>query len=199
MSLVLRLDYGETSFLFTGDAERGEEQDLLAAGRPLGCTVLKVGHHGSATSTTYPFLRAVMPQFAVISAGADNPYGDPTDEVLSRLRDAGTTVFRTDLQGDIECRSDGKTVTFTVQKNADTDTLAPRLAQLPQLTQAPAADSGTAQPEAQAYVLNTNTHKFHYPWCPSVKRIKDKNRQDYTGTRDELIAQGFDPCGRCTP
>ena len=102
-SIVFRIVYGSTSFLFTGDAEREEEQDILDAGYSLSSTVLKVGHHGSENSTTYPFLREVMPQYAVISVGADNSYGHPTEETLSRLRDAGVTVYRTDMQGNIIC------------------------------------------------------------------------------------------------
>ena len=77
-SIVLKVSFGATSFLFTGDAERAEEQDLLNAGVSLQSTVLKVGHHGSDTSTSYPFLRAVAPQYAVISVGAGNSYGHPT-------------------------------------------------------------------------------------------------------------------------
>lgn len=111
-SIVLRIVYGEVSFLFTGDMERDAENDLLDAGVTLQSTVLKVGHHGSNTSTSYRFLREVAPTYAVISVGADNNYGHPTDEVLSRLRDADVTLYRTDLQGDILCTSDGKTVTF---------------------------------------------------------------------------------------
>lgn len=123
-SIVLKLSFGATSFLFTGDAERAEEQDLLNAGVNLQSTVLKVGHHGSDTSTSYPFLRAVAPQYAVISVGTGNSYGHPTEAVLSRLRDAGVTPFRTDLQGEITAVSDGQTVNFSVAKNAAAETLA---------------------------------------------------------------------------
>ena len=123
-SIVLKVSFGATSFLFTGDAERAEEQDLLSAGVNLQSTVLKVGHHGSDTSTSYPFLRAVAPQYAVISVGAGNSYGHPTEAVLSRLRDAGVTTFRTDLQGEITAISDGQTVNFSVAKNAEAETLA---------------------------------------------------------------------------
>ena len=123
-SIVLKVSFGATSFLFTGDAERAEEQDLLSAGVNLQSTVLKVGHHGSDTSTSYPFLRAVAPQYAVISVGAGNSYGHPTEAVLSRLRDAGVTTFRTDLQGEITAVSDGQTVNFSVAKNAAAETLA---------------------------------------------------------------------------
>lgn len=123
-SIVLKVSFGATSFLFTGDAERAEEQDLLSASVNLQSTVLKVGHHGSDTSTSYPFLRAVAPQYAVISVGAGNSYGHPTEAVLSRLRDAGVTTFRTDLQGEITAISDGQTVNFSVAKNAAAETLA---------------------------------------------------------------------------
>ena len=120
-SIVLRIVYGETSFLFTGDAEREVEQKLLDSGVDLSATVLKVGHHGSRSSTSYVFLREIMPEYAVICVGKDNDYGHPTSDVLSRLRDADVTTFRTDMQGDILCVSDGKTVTFTVSKNANAD------------------------------------------------------------------------------
>lgn len=123
-SIVLKVSFGATSFLFTGDAERAEEQDLLNAGVNLQSTVLKVGHHGSDTSTSYPFLRAVAPQYAVISVGAGNSYGHPTEAVLSRLRDAGVTTFRTDMQGEITAVSDGQTVNFSTAKNTTAETLA---------------------------------------------------------------------------
>ncbi len=112
-SIVLKVTYGQTAFLFTGDAEYPVEQTLLDRGYDPSATVLKVGHHGSASSTSYRFLNAVMPQYAVISVGAGNSYGHPDDTVLSRLRDADVTVYRTDLDGDLYCTSDGKKVTFT--------------------------------------------------------------------------------------
>ena len=114
-SIVLRIVYGKTSFLFTGDAGREEEADILEMGYDLESTVLKVGHHGSNTSTTYPFLREVMPAYAVISVNEDNPYGHPDDNVLSRLRDAGAAVFRTDRHGTVTCVSDGEAVSFTTE------------------------------------------------------------------------------------
>ena len=120
-SIVMRIVYGETSFLFTGDAEREVEQTLLNSGVNLKSDVLKVGHHGSDTSTTYPFLREIMPQYAVISVGTGNTYGHPTEATLSRLRDADVVTFRTDKQGDILCVSDGRTVTFTPSRNANAD------------------------------------------------------------------------------
>ena len=115
-SLVLAVDYGQTTFLFTGDMEREAKLDLVESGVDLSATVLKVGHHGSSSSTCYPFLREVMPQYAVISVGENNSYGHPNEEVLSRLSDADSTVYRTDLSGTIIAHSDGTTVTFETER-----------------------------------------------------------------------------------
>lgn len=125
-SLVIRIVYGDTSFLFTGDAEYDDEQAAIASGTELKSTVLKVGHHGSSSSSSYNFINAASPEYAVISVGNDNTYGHPAERVLNRLGDAGVTVFRTDMQGDIHCTSDGKTVRFDVHRNADADTLSSR-------------------------------------------------------------------------
>ena len=116
-SIVLRIQYGSTSFLFTGDMESTSEADLVDSGARLSATVLKVGHHGSDSSTSYRFLREVLPDYAVISVGSDNKYGHPTETVLSRLEDAETTIYRTDLQGTVIAESDGTIVTFHTEKN----------------------------------------------------------------------------------
>lgn len=123
-SIVTRITHGNNSFLFMGDAEREVEQYLINSGAAQKATVLKVGHHGSDTSSGYQFLWNVMPEYAVISAGKGNSYGHPHDEVLSRFRDADVTLFRTDMQGDIICTSDGSSVSFTVSRNAGADTFS---------------------------------------------------------------------------
>lgn len=277
-SIVLRIAYGNTSFLFTGDAEFEEEGTLLDAGCSLASTVLKVGHHGAYYSTGYRFLEAVSPAFAVISCG-ENEYGHPAEGTLRRLRDAEVTLYRTDLQGTVTCTSDGNEVTFSVERDPDADTFqagqtpartlpetagedeadpdgdsgmiefvllpadsgtepgegtmpgetedgtADDLPDAPQTEENapsggnddPAGDrtsssldpaesgeaaenrSGPAESTARAYVLNTNRKKFHYPDCSDVSRIKDTNRQDYTGTREEIIGMGYSPCGHCHP
>ena len=115
-SIVLKVTYGKTSFLFTGDAEREEEESILQSGADLRSTVLKVGHHGSYTSSSYPFLREVMPQISVISVGKDNTYGHPSENVLSRLSDVGSEIYRTDLNGDVVITSDGENVYAKTQK-----------------------------------------------------------------------------------
>ena len=116
-SIVLRIVYGQTSFLFTGDAEKAVEDVLIDSNFPLKSTVLKVGHHGSDSSSSYQFLREVMPEYSVICVGKGNSYGHPTNDVLSRLRDADVTLYRTDMHGDVICTSDGKTVSFQTAKN----------------------------------------------------------------------------------
>lgn len=117
-SIVLRVTYADRSFLFTGDAERGAEEVLLEeCPELLKSDILKVGHHGSDSSTTYPFLRKVLPDIAVISCGTGNKYGHPTDDTLSRLRDEEATVYRTDIHGDITMWYDEGEWFITTQKN----------------------------------------------------------------------------------
>ena len=115
-SIVLKITYGNTSFLFTGDAESDEEEEILNSGADLKSTVLKVGHHGSRTSTSYPFLREVMPQYAVISVEKGNSYGHPNEETLSKLSDAGVEAYRTDESGDIVMTSDGNSINIVTAK-----------------------------------------------------------------------------------
>lgn len=110
-SIVVRLTYGKNVFLFTGDAEAPEEADMLSGHPNLKCDVLKVGHHGSDTSSTSAFLDAVKPRFAVVSVGAHNRYGHPGAAVIARLKQIGAQVYRTDQNGAVTCDSDGDTLT----------------------------------------------------------------------------------------
>ncbi len=106
-SIVLRLDFGETSFLFTGDVYKSVEKELIERGINIGSDVLKIGHHGSKTSTAEEFVRKVLPEMAVISVGKNNSYGHPHPETLVTLGKYGINVFRTDLDGNIKIVSDG--------------------------------------------------------------------------------------------
>ena len=179
-SIVLRIDYGETSFLFTGDMEKGAEADLLDSGANVRATVLKAGHHGSDTSSSYRFIREVSPKYAVLSVGTGNKYGHPSDEVLSRFRDAGTEVYRTDMQGHVIAVSDGKTVTFRTEKEADT------------------ATNPTGNSTLQTYIGNESSMKFHLPDCASVKNIRE-DKQVVFFSRVQALLAGYEPCGRCNP
>lgn len=174
-SLVCRADYGDTSFLFTGDMERQAEEDLVDSGADLKADVLKVGHHGSSTSTGDDFLSLCHPEWAVISCGTDNSYGHPHKETLSRLQDADVTVYRTDLLGTLIAESDGKEITF------NTDVPVPEQTQQTEASQ-------------EQYIGNLNSHKFHLPTCSSLP--EEKNRI-YFSSYDEAIAQGYSPCGSC--
>jgi competence protein ComEC len=109
-STVLRLEYGQVSFLITGDIQRETECELTRERAPLASTVLKVAHHGSDTSTTPEFLAVVSPDLAVISVGIDNGFGLPDGDVLSRLEEkvGAGNVYRTDTQGTIEFITDGQ-------------------------------------------------------------------------------------------
>jgi competence protein ComEC len=112
-SVIGKLIYGETSFLLTGDAPtRAEEQIVWQDGERLDVDVLKVGHHGSKTSTSEDLLKVATPAYAVISVGSKNTYGHPTPLVLGRLAAAGATILRTDQMGSIVMESDGKQVTL---------------------------------------------------------------------------------------
>lgn len=113
LSLIIKVTYGDTSLLITGDAEWEAEHDLLDAGVDVSANVLRVGHHGSNTSTSYQFLRAVAPQYGIISVGKDNTYGHPDEETLSRLEDADVIVMRTDQLGTIVCYSNGTELIFS--------------------------------------------------------------------------------------
>ena len=111
-SAVLRLTFGKITFLFTGDAGEISESEMLKSGQNVKADVLKVGHHGSSTSTSSAFLKAVSPKYAIISVGAGNDYGHPAASTLSKFSGSGVQVFRTDQDGTIVATCDGETVTF---------------------------------------------------------------------------------------
>lgn len=116
VSVVARYVYGKVSFWIAGDCSKEAEKDLLASKRVEKTTVYKVSHHGSSTATTQKFLDALSPEYCVISLGADNSYGHPHKEVSKRLNKAGMPVYRTDLNGTVTARTDGKEITFVTQK-----------------------------------------------------------------------------------
>ena len=116
-SAVLKVTHGSKSFLFTGDAESKSEKDMVATyASSLKSDVLKPGHHGSKTSSSQPFLDAVKPSIAVISAGAGNRYGHPTQETLSKLNAMSINVYRTDLNGTVIINSDGSNISIRTER-----------------------------------------------------------------------------------
>jgi len=117
-SAVVKLEYGAKAFLFTGDAETVSENEILSKGVNLKANVLKVGHHGSDSSTSIAFLNTVQPEIAVICVGEGNTYGHPKPEVISRLLDKGIQIYRTDHVGHIIIGSNGQTLTIQTQKES---------------------------------------------------------------------------------
>jgi len=109
-SIVAKLIFGENSFLFTGDAYQSVEKKLVSRGWGLNSDVLKVGHHGSKTSTSEEFIKQVSPEIAVISVGKDNPYQHPHQETLDTLEKYGIKILRTDKEGDIKIISNGESL-----------------------------------------------------------------------------------------
>jgi competence protein ComEC len=188
-SAVIRLVFGNTSFLFMGDAEAASENHITA---DVSADVLKVGHHGSRTSTSAAFLRRVAPSHAVISVGR-NSYGHPTDDVLSRLDDAGVKVYRTDMVGTIIFTSDGESI--IVDKSPT-----------PYQPQAPMTDdddgelgAGGGEAEnnsasADIVVFITRTgQRYHNDGCRHLSQSRIET------TLSDAKAQGLTACGTCRP
>ena len=204
-SIVLKIEYGKTSFMLMGDAETDEENEIMSSGVDTRCTVLKVGHHGSSSSTSYHFLREAEPKYAVISVGTGNSYGHPTEQTLSRLLDADVKTYRTDMQGDIICKSDGKNVEFTTERNKDADTLkdagdGQKSSETENtVTSETSSGSNDDADTESSYVLNTSSHKFHRPDCDSVSKMSDSNKKVVSESREKIISEGYKPCKRCNP
>jgi competence protein ComEC len=114
-SLVLRISYGTIDFLMTGDLGGEGEDGLIRSGYTLDAEILKVGHHGSASSTSPAFLERVRPEMGVIFVGEDNPYGHPHQETLDLLKESGVTVYRTDRDGTVVVRTDGLSYSVKTQ------------------------------------------------------------------------------------
>ena len=111
-SITAHLQYGQISFIFTGDIEESAEREIVETGIDIKSTVLKVAHHGSRTSTNDYFLEAVNPEVAIIQVGEDNRFGHPAPEVINRLQENNIDIYRNDLNGDIVINTDGETYTI---------------------------------------------------------------------------------------
>lgn len=111
-SIVLKLKFGNTNFIFMGDAENISEGEILAKQLDIKADVIKIGHHGSSSSTSQKFLDKVSPKYAVISVGKNNDYGHPHQSTMDKLKTKGIIVYRTDENGSIVATSDGQTITF---------------------------------------------------------------------------------------
>lgn len=211
-SIAFVIRHGKDSFIFTGDAEVAAENDIVNNGLDISADVYYVGHHGSHTSSTQEFLDKVNPKYAVISCAKSNDYGHPHIETMEKLKVMDVSLFRTDDQGTIIGYSSGNGITFNVDPSDNWASGDSELNESASTQVKKAMAEATAavqeeklveeQPEEKnevTYVLNTNSMKFHKPNCDSVTDMKEKNRQDVTLSRDEVIELGYKPCGRCNP
>ncbi len=198
-SIMLMIRYGETSFLFTGDAEREAEQALLDSGAELKADVLKLGHHGSDTSTSYPFLREVMPEYAVISVGEGNSYEHPEEGTLSRLRDADCKILRTDLNGDIIISSDGEELTVTTDKTATEEQLLTPGGKTQSIAKPGAGESPeptpaeTEQPQSRDTMVWIPKTGSKYHSDPECSNMKDPTQVSLS----QAESMGYTPCKKC--
>ena len=190
-SVVVMVQYGTTRFLFTGDMESSAEADLVASGADLRCDVLKVGHHGSDTSSSAGFLSAVSASYGVISVGVNNTYGHPGSAALTRLGNAGMTLYRTDLLGTVIISSDGTSLSFP-----DGSTSTGGGFEVPDVTeptQPEETEPSETEPEV-CFIGHKTSKKLHLPTCRSLP--SEANRV-YFYSYDEAIAAGYTHCGIC--
>ena len=222
-SIVLKMTYGNTSFIFTGDAESSSEIDVVNRGYNLSADVLKVGHHGSSTSTSSSFLQAVSPKYAVISVGSGNKYGHPAQDTLIKLAETNTNVYRTDESGTIIAKSDGQRITFdkkaSEMKKEEYPSKLPKATEAPKVTEAPKATEAPKVTEASKATevpkpepTKEETQKaVETPVTDNVEEVYITNtgskyhRESCSSLRKSKIpislkkakSDGYGPCGRC--
>jgi len=185
MSAVVALSYGETTFIFEGDAEEEAEtaMTLTSSLQLPDCDVLKVAHHGSSSSTTTSFLEMVSPEIAVICVGAGNSYGHPTESTLDRLAAAGAEVYRTDQHGTVTITTDGLALKVETEKTpaSSSETVVP-------------VAPTTPKPSSDVTVYITKTgEKYHTGSCRYLSKSK------IPITLKDAKARGYGPCSVCKP
>ena len=204
-SVVIRLVNGNNSFMFMGDAEETSEQDMISTGMNLDCDVLSLGHHGSASSTSWDLLEAASPSWAVISCGLNNSYGHPAAETMGKLSDMDIPVFRTDDQGTVIALSDGNTISWTQEPCNDytsgsekqsTDSSADQSEQDTNdaaATESCAAQTDTSDTQGRMVWISATGSKYHsIPDCGNMN--PNKATQE---TESQALSQGYEACKKC--
>ena len=208
-SLVIKLENGSNSFIFTGDAEETSEQDMISTGMNLDCDVLSLGHHGSASSTSWDLLEATTPSWAVISCGQDNSYGHPAASTMEKLSDMDIPVYRTDDQGTIIALSDGDTISWNQepcndytagdakQQSANSDTSQAAQYSSGNTASAPAAETETpdtsSDTQGRTVWISATGSKYHSrPDCGNMN--PNKATQE---TEAQALSQGYEACKKC--
>lgn len=204
-SVVIRLVNGNNSFMFMGDAEETSEQDMISTGMNLDCDVLSLGHHGSASSTSWDLLEAASPSWAVISCGLNNSYGHPAAETMGKLSDMDIPVFRTDDQGTVIALSDGNTISWNQEPCNDytsgsekqsADSSADQSEQDMNdaaATESYAAETDTSDTQGRMVWISATGSKYHsIPDCGNMN--PDKAMQE---TESQALSQGYEACKKC--
>ena len=204
-SVVIRLVNGNNSFMFMGDAEETSEQDMISTGMNLDCDVLSLGHHGSASSTSWDLLEAASPSWAVISCGLNNSYGHPAAETMGKLSDMDIPVFRIDDQGTVIALSDGNTISWNQEPCNDytsgsekqsTDSSADQSEQDTNdaaATESYAAETDTSDTQGRMVWISATGSKYHsIPDCGNMN--PDKAMQE---TESQALSQGYEACKKC--
>ncbi len=174
-SAVIKITHGKMRFLFMADAETENEEQLGG----VSAEFVRVGHHGSNTSSGAEFVRRVGAKIAVVSVGKGNSYGLPKDKILKRWQDMGATLYRTDEMGSMTFVSDGQNI--SVGETVYT---------------------GTAENKEEiegAWILNTSSQKVHSPDCSSISKIKAENKETTNKALAVLLKEGYTLCGSCKP
>lgn len=208
-SIILQIQHFDTKYLFASDVKAEEEGALCKRyGEALKSDVLFIGNHGSSISSSDAFLDTANPKIAILSVDGNDGSGLPESKVLDALHQRNIDLYRTDCNGDIKLVSDGKSINISTAKKANLNQLlTPGFVPTPEPTPTPTPTPEPTpepvmeeqKPIEQYYIINTNTGKFHYPTCRSIKRMKDKNKLEFTGTRDDVLARGYSPCMICNP
>ncbi|MCB2297074.1 ComEC/Rec2 family competence protein [Clostridium tagluense] len=216
-SIVTKLKYGNNSFIFMGDAESISEGQILQKQLDISADVIKIGHHGSKTSTGQKFLEKVNPEYAVISCGKGNTYGHPQQETMTLLKSKNIPVYRTDEVGTIIATSDGKTITFdkkvgsynigsTIKKPVGLKAVTPikkpiiipkksTTKKIIPVVKTPTVKkvTPTTKTTSQAIFITKSGKKYHLGNCSSLSKSK------IATTLKDAKAQGFTPCSKCHP
>lgn len=173
-SVVIKVTYQKMQFLFMGDAETENEAQL----ENVSAEFIRVGHHGSNTSSGEDFVNRVGAAIAVISVAKDNSYGLPKDSILKRWEDAGASIYRTDEMGSMVFESDGSVI---------------------RMGKVEVSETSPKEPTSFEWVLNVSSKKIHYPDCSAGLQMKEENKEKSDKTIAELINDGYAPCGKCNP
>jgi len=190
-SVVMLMKYGKARFLFMGDVEEEAEDEILENNESVYAQFLKVGHHGSGTSSSTEFLKNVKPQVAVIMCGEDNNYGHPDETTIKKLREDGIDVYRTDKNGTIVIKTNGES--YSIDKQFESKITGGNYQE-----KSKDEDKPDSNNNKDKFVGSIESDKYHNPGCRWAEKIKPEN-EIWFDSVEEAKAEGYKPCGTCSP